>query len=88
MCCTHHPTHTVQVPEILPAEVLAKMHAPPKADHPVMSPHQLPDYDGFLFGFPTRVRAAPLSAWTFARGSVVSVLAHSVAKAMPVGQRS
>jgi hypothetical protein len=30
-----------QVAETLPAEVLAKMHAPPKADHPVIDAHTL-----------------------------------------------
>lgn len=44
-----------QVAETLPEEVLAKMHAPPKdASVPVIQPNQLADYDGFLFGIPTR----------------------------------
>jgi hypothetical protein len=43
-----------QFPEILPEEVLAKMHATPKADVPVADVHDLPSYDGFILGFPTR----------------------------------
>lgn len=44
-----------QVPELLPEEVLGKMHAPPKdSSVPVMDSHTLTDYDGFVFGFPTR----------------------------------
>lgn len=44
-----------QVAETLPAEVLAKMHAPDKpADVPVIDPHIIDQADGFVFGFPTR----------------------------------
>jgi len=44
-----------QVAETLPEEVLAKMHAPPKAtDVPVIDPAKLEEYDAFLFGIPTR----------------------------------
>lgn len=43
-----------QVPETLPAEVLAKMGAPPKADDPIITADELKEYDGFLFGIPTR----------------------------------
>lgn len=39
----------MQVAETLPAEVLAKMHAPPKDDTvPVIDPHTLPEADGAL----------------------------------------
>mmetsp|Transcript_13438 Transcript_13438/g.32889 ORF Transcript_13438/g.32889 Transcript_13438/m.32889 type:complete len:445 (+) Transcript_13438:8-1342(+) len=46
-----------QVPEILPEEVLKKMGAPPKPadtvlDHAMVD--SLPDFDAFVFGFPTR----------------------------------
>jgi NAD(P)H dehydrogenase (quinone) len=44
----------LQIPEILPEEVLAKMHAAPKADVPVADVHDITQYDGFIFGFPTR----------------------------------
>ncbi|KAG6379913.1 flavoprotein-like protein [Boletus reticuloceps] len=43
-----------QIPETLPDEILAKMHAPPKPDYPVISVDQLAEFDGFLFGIPTR----------------------------------
>ena len=43
-----------QVAEILPPDVLAKMHAPDKADYPVIDPHVLSEADGYVFGFPTR----------------------------------
>jgi len=43
-----------QVPETLPQEVLAKMHAPPKSNIPVIDAATLEKYDAFLFGVPTR----------------------------------
>ncbi|KAI9053717.1 hypothetical protein LZ554_002668 [Drepanopeziza brunnea f. sp. 'monogermtubi'] len=43
-----------QVAETLPAEVLTKMHAPPKSEYPVITPETLATYDAFLFGIPTR----------------------------------
>jgi len=43
-----------QVPETLPQEVLTKMHAPAKSDHPVADAKILEQYDAFLFGIPTR----------------------------------
>lgn len=44
-----------QVPETLPDEVLAKMHAPAKSNDPVLSdPSTLTGYDCFLLGIPTR----------------------------------
>lgn len=49
-----------QVQESLPAEVLEKMHAPPKPeDVPVVDPHTIDQADGFLFGFPTRFSMMP-----------------------------
>jgi NAD(P)H dehydrogenase (quinone) len=30
------------------------MHAPPKPDYPTITPDKLEEYDGFLFGIPTR----------------------------------
>lgn len=40
-----------QVAETLPDEVLSKMYAPPKKDHPVISdPDTLAGYDGVMFG--------------------------------------
>jgi len=37
--------------DALPAlseEILGKMYAPPKANYPVIDPHQLADYDGIM----------------------------------------
>ncbi|KAI5898148.1 flavoprotein WrbA [Schizophyllum commune H4-8] len=47
-------TSIYQVPETLPKEVLDRMHAPPKPDYPIASADTLRNYDGFLFGIPTR----------------------------------
>ncbi|XP_059626501.1 probable NAD(P)H dehydrogenase (quinone) FQR1-like 3 isoform X1 [Cornus florida] len=44
-----------QVPETLPDQVLEKMKAPPKANEVAeISPEQLVEADGFIFGFPSR----------------------------------
>ncbi|KAA8644450.1 hypothetical protein EYZ11_003558 [Aspergillus tanneri] len=43
-----------QIAETLPDEVLEKMHAAPKSNHPVVKPEKLKDYDAVLFGIPTR----------------------------------
>ncbi|KAL6778715.1 FAP191B [Auxenochlorella protothecoides x Auxenochlorella symbiontica] len=49
-----------QVAETLPAAVLEKIHAPPKdASVPIIEASQLPEYDGFIFGFPTRFGTMP-----------------------------
>lgn len=44
----------MQVPEILPQEVLEKMHAPAKSEDPVITAKELVDCDALIFGFPTR----------------------------------
>ncbi|KAI9340471.1 NAD(P)H:quinone oxidoreductase, type IV [Obelidium mucronatum] len=43
-----------RVPETLPAEVVAKMHAQTFENIPVITPDELKKADGFLFGFGTR----------------------------------
>ncbi|KAH3662081.1 hypothetical protein OGAPHI_006262 [Ogataea philodendri] len=43
-----------QVAETLPDTILQKLHAPPKKDYPVITADVLKEYDGFLFGIPTR----------------------------------
>ncbi|DAZ98382.1 TPA: hypothetical protein N0F65_000701 [Lagenidium giganteum] len=48
-----------QIEETLPEDVLAKMHAPPKKDHPIATPDVLKEADGVLFGFPTRFGCHP-----------------------------
>ncbi|VAH20781.1 unnamed protein product [Triticum turgidum subsp. durum] len=61
-----------QVPEILNEEVLGKMGAPPKTDVPVISPQELAEADGVLFGFPTRfgMMAAQMKAFFDATGGL------------------
>ncbi|KAM2403226.1 hypothetical protein EV1_030394 [Malus domestica] len=61
-----------QVPETLPEEVLGKMSAPPKSDVPIISPNELADADGFIFGFPTRfgMMAAQFKAFLDATGGL------------------
>ncbi|KAJ9152065.1 Minor allergen Alt a 7 [Pleurostoma richardsiae] len=56
-----------QIPETLPEEVLAKMYAPPKpTDIPVLEdPATLEQYDGILFGIPTRYGTFPAQWKTF-----------------------
>ena len=48
-----------RVEETLSEEVLGKMGAPPKADHPVITADKMTDYDGFLFGVSGRYGAIP-----------------------------
>ncbi|KAM0912042.1 hypothetical protein ACQ4PT_013061 [Festuca glaucescens] len=61
-----------QVPETLPEEVLGKMGAPPKLDAPVITPQELAEADGILFGFPTRfgMMAAQMKAFFDATGGL------------------
>ncbi|CCL99788.1 uncharacterized protein FIBRA_01810 [Fibroporia radiculosa] len=54
-----------QIAETLPAEVLEKMHAPPKRDYPVIAPTDLPQFDGFIFGVPTRYGNMPAQVKAF-----------------------
>ncbi len=48
-----------QVAETLSEEILAKLHAPPKSDVPVITAEQLAEADGILFGVPTRFGSTP-----------------------------
>ena len=57
--------HLFQVPEILSEEILKKMHAVPKSDIPIITADKLADFDGFLFGFPTRFGAMPAQMKAF-----------------------
>ena len=43
-----------RIPETLPDDVLAKMHAPPKSNYPVATVETIKDYSAVLFGIPTR----------------------------------
>lgn len=48
-------TTIYQVPETLPQSILERIRAPPKDPNvPLIDVTQLPQADGFLFGFPTR----------------------------------
>ena len=47
-------THSLQVAETLPADILQKMGAPLKSTNPTIQVAQLTEADGFIFGFPTR----------------------------------
>jgi NAD(P)H dehydrogenase (quinone) len=60
-----------QVPETLPEEILKKMHAAPKADHPVLTHDklgELKELDGYIFGLPTRYGMMPAQMKTFFDG--------------------
>ncbi|KGN49166.1 NAD(P)H dehydrogenase (quinone) FQR1 [Cucumis sativus] len=61
-----------QVPETLPSEVLEKMQAPPKGEAPIITPSELAEADGLLFGFPTRfgMMCAQFKAFMDATGSL------------------
>lgn len=48
-----------QVAETLPPEILAKIKPVPRADHPIIRPEELPDFDGLIFGIPTRFGMMP-----------------------------
>ncbi|KAI0915608.1 Minor allergen Alt a 7 [Taiwanofungus camphoratus] len=54
-----------QIAETLPQEVLAKMGAPPKPAYPVLEPTDLPKFDAFIFGIPTRYGNMPAQFKTF-----------------------
>jgi len=62
----------VQIAETLPKDVLDKMHAPPKAAHPVATTQDLVDCDGILFGIPTRygAQSAQVKAFLDATGQL------------------
>ncbi|WZZ16704.1 hypothetical protein YC2023_109793 [Brassica napus] len=48
------PNSGRSVPETLQEDLLSKMSAPPKSDAPLVTPNDLAEADGFVFGFPTR----------------------------------
>jgi NAD(P)H dehydrogenase (quinone) len=62
--------NVLQVPETLSEEALTKMGAPPKReDVPVISPAELADADGLIFGFPTRFGMMPAQFKAFLDGT-------------------
>ncbi|KAI8851982.1 NAD(P)H:quinone oxidoreductase, type IV [Chytridium lagenaria] len=54
-----------RVPETLPSEVTAKMHMASFDDIPVITPAELTEADGFLFGLPTRYGVPAAQIKTF-----------------------
>ncbi|KAH8555595.1 NAD(P)H:quinone oxidoreductase, type IV [Umbelopsis sp. PMI_123] len=54
-----------QIPETLSEEVLAKMHAPPKQDVPVITVDDLKNADAILWGIPTRFGTMPAQVKDF-----------------------
>ncbi|KAI8086369.1 NAD(P)H:quinone oxidoreductase, type IV, partial [Halteromyces radiatus] len=48
-----------QVQETLSNDILEKMHAPAKPDLPIITPAELAEADGILFGIPTRFGLVP-----------------------------
>jgi hypothetical protein len=48
-----------RVAETLPQEVLTKMYAPAKPDYPILTLEKFAQYDGWLFGIPTRYGTMP-----------------------------
>lgn len=49
-----------RIAETLPPEVLKMIHAlPPDESIPVITAQDLPNFDGFIFGFPTRFGSLP-----------------------------
>ncbi|KAI0732626.1 flavoprotein-like protein [Fomitopsis betulina] len=54
-----------QVAETLPQDVLEKLHAPPKPAYPVIEAADLPKFDAFLFGVPTRFGNVPAQLKAF-----------------------
>lgn len=48
------PNPYFRIAETLSDEILAKMHAPPKPNYPIIAPKDLPEYDAYVFGVPTR----------------------------------
>ncbi|TMW62508.1 hypothetical protein Poli38472_005126 [Pythium oligandrum] len=57
-----------QVPETLPEDILTLIHAPAKKDYPIATPDTLKEYDGILFGFPTRFGSQPSQIKAFFDG--------------------
>jgi NAD(P)H:quinone oxidoreductase type IV len=48
-----------QIPETLDESVLKIIKAPPKPDFPIMTPEKMTEFDGFVFGLPTRFGNIP-----------------------------
>ena len=55
----------MQVAETLSEDILAKMHAPPKPDVPVLSASELVNADGIIFGMSGRFSGVPAQMKAF-----------------------
>ncbi|CCE81611.1 Piso0_002273 [Millerozyma farinosa CBS 7064] len=73
-----------QVAETLSDEILQKMHAPAKRDHPVATPETLKEYDAFLFGIPTRYGTVP-AQWSALWDATGSLWASGALYGKPAG---
>lgn len=62
---TIHLTPLPRIAETLPQAVLTLMHAPAKPAYPIIEPEQLPEFDGYIFGVPTRYGNFPAQWKTF-----------------------
>mmetsp|Transcript_38266 Transcript_38266/g.88445 ORF Transcript_38266/g.88445 Transcript_38266/m.88445 type:complete len:191 (-) Transcript_38266:484-1056(-) len=60
-----HEAVLLQVPETLPDDVLAKMHAPAKSDDAVVTVADLLAYDGIIFGLSGRFGQVPAQFRSF-----------------------
>ncbi|KAI0305216.1 flavoprotein-like protein [Multifurca ochricompacta] len=58
-----------QIAETLPQEVLTKMYAPPKPSYEILPPNRLAEFDGVLYGIPTRFGNFPAQWKTFWDGT-------------------
>ena len=65
-----------RIAETLSDEVLAKMHAPPKPDYPIIKPTDLRDFDAYMLGIPTRYGNFP-AQWKVIRSPVRFVVSES-----------
>jgi NAD(P)H dehydrogenase (quinone) len=54
-----------QIPETLSKEILEKQYAIPRPDIPEITGQLMTQYDGFIFGFPTRYGRAPAQVSAF-----------------------
>ncbi|KAH9835128.1 flavoprotein-like protein [Rhodofomes roseus] len=54
-----------QVAETLPQDILDLLHAPAKPAYPVLQPADLPQFDAFIFGVPTRYGNMPAQLKAF-----------------------
>ncbi|CDK27636.1 unnamed protein product [Kuraishia capsulata CBS 1993] len=62
----------LQVAETLDAKTLELIHAPAKPDYPIVKAEDLTNYDGYLFGFPSRFGSFPaqINAFTDSTGGL------------------